>query len=236
MDMNATSASDLAAASSPGDAAPRRLVIRVKLISQPAPPASRRPSKRTLAFAIVAALVAAVALIWVATNALRNDRGQTSTTNTQVASQVRALETQQQSAAVEAPAGVASSVPTAPTPNAAARERSASEAAPQAAPPQALETAPPSPVHEVLPTVPQSALQTIRGTVRVTMRVALDQAGAVVSTTSEIPGPSRYFERLSREAAQKWTFTPSSTQSTREMLIRFHYTREGVTASAIAPE
>ncbi len=92
--------------------------------------------------------------------------------------------------------------------------------------------APPSPLNEVIPNVPQSALDTIRGTVRVAVRVTIDQEGTVVSAASEIPGPSRYFERLSLEAARNWTFTPTKSPEQRAMLVRFFYTREGPTARA----
>lgn len=93
---------------------------------------------------------------------------------------------------------------------------------------------PPTPINEVLPDPPQSALDTIRGTVRVAIRVTIDKDGNVLEATSEDPGPSRYFERLSLEAARKWTFTPVATQAQRAMLLRFHYTREGTTTSAEA--
>jgi TonB family protein len=101
---------------------------------------------------------------------------------------------------------------------------------------QAQPDAPLSPINEAIPSVPQSALQTIRGTVRVTIRVIIDKQGTVVAATSDIPGPSRYFERLSLEAARKWTFTPADTEDPRVMQVRFHYTREGVTARANPPQ
>jgi TonB family protein len=94
----------------------------------------------------------------------------------------------------------------------------------------------PLPINQVIPDVPQSALQTIRGTVRVTVQVSIDKAGAVLAVTSKVPGPSRYFERLSVEAARKWTFTPSAADEERTMMIRFHYTREGATAHPNLPE
>lgn len=93
-----------------------------------------------------------------------------------------------------------------------------------------------SPTHEVIPEAPRSALQTITGTIRVVIRVDIDKTGAVVATTSEVPGPSRYFERLAREAAMKWTFTPSSTSAPRVMWLRFYFKRQGVTAEATPPD
>ena len=97
--------------------------------------------------------------------------------------------------------------------------------------------APPSPVNEVIPTVPRSALDTIRGTIRVAVRVTIDSQGAVVDTTAEERGPSRYFERLSLEAAKHWIFTPAQLEDRRVMFVRFNFTRAGATATAsLAPK
>jgi TonB family protein len=85
---------------------------------------------------------------------------------------------------------------------------------------------------EVMPTVAQSALDTVRGTIRVALRVDIDREGAVVAVTSEEPGPSRYFERRCIDAAKKWAFAPAQTDEPRSMRIRFAITRSGVTASA----
>lgn len=88
----------------------------------------------------------------------------------------------------------------------------------------------PSPIDEVLPNPSGTALQTIRGTIRVSVRVTIDKQGTVIAATPEDPGPSRYFERLSVEAAKKWTFAPVNREAQRTMLLRFHFTREGATA------
>jgi hypothetical protein len=68
------------------------------------------------------------------------------------------------------------------------------------------------------------------------MRVTIDRDGKVTAVSTAAPGPSRYFERLSREAAHEWLFSPSATQDERTLLIRFHYTRDGVNAFVEAPE
>ena len=96
--------------------------------------------------------------------------------------------------------------------------------------------APPSAIDEVTPEVPQSALDTISGTVRVSVRVAIDNDGAVVDAVADDPGPSRYFERLSVAASKKWTFTSASSEEQRTMLVKFNFTREGVTAHASPDE
>lgn len=93
---------------------------------------------------------------------------------------------------------------------------------------------PPSPINEALPDVPQSALDTIRGTVRVSVRVTFDKQGTVVGAAAEDRGPSRYFERLAVETSKKWTFTPANSEERRTMLVRFNFTRAGVSAHAIS--
>jgi TonB family protein len=97
---------------------------------------------------------------------------------------------------------------------------------------EAKPATPPSPVAEVIPDVPQSALNTIRGTIRVTIRAIVDKDGKVLEATVQEQGASRYFARLALDASRKWTFAPSASQDRRVMQIRFYFKRGGVTASA----
>jgi TonB family protein len=126
--------------------------------------------------------------------------------------------------------------PDAPAPPAATKAAVASSAQPE---PRAVEPevrqepdAPPSPINEVIPEVPRSALETIRGTVRVSVRVAIDKQGKVVEAGTVERGPSRYFERLALEASKKWTFTPANSEARRMMLVRFNFTRAEASAHA----
>jgi len=89
-----------------------------------------------------------------------------------------------------------------------------------------------SPVNEVAPDVPKSALDTIRGTIRVVVRVTIDKQGAVSGVVTEERGPSRYFERLARDASRKWTFTPSKAEQPRTMQLQFNFRQDGATAQA----
>jgi TonB family protein len=89
-------------------------------------------------------------------------------------------------------------------------------------------------VNEVIPDVPSSASRTIRGRVRVSVRVIVEQDGTVFAALADDRGPSRYFERVAIDAAKKWTFAPAETEEQRLMLIRFTFTRQGTTASATA--
>jgi TonB family protein len=88
-------------------------------------------------------------------------------------------------------------------------------------------------LHEVIPEVPPSARRTIRGHLKVWVRVIIDSDGTVFAAEPDRAGPSRYFERLAIDAAKKWTFSPSSTPSQRLAQIRFEFTRDGTTGRAI---
>jgi len=61
---------------------------------------------------------------------------------------------------------------------------------------------------QVLPDVSQKARDTIRGRVRVAIKVHVDPAGAVSDAELDAPGPSKYFADLALQAARKWAFTP----------------------------
>jgi TonB family protein len=92
----------------------------------------------------------------------------------------------------------------------------------------------PAVVHEVIPDVPRHARQTIHGHVKVSVRVIVDKEGTVVAALVDDPGPSRYFERLAREAARKWTFPPADAEATRLKLVRFEFSRDGTKGHAVS--
>jgi serine/threonine protein kinase len=104
-----------------------------------------------------------------------------------------------------------------------------------AAPPDEAETETSSlsTTHEVIPSVPRGARLTIRGTVRVSVRVIVEQDGTVFAALTEESGPSRYFERLAIDAAKQWTFPRSDTAAQRLVLVRFAFSRDGTTARAV---
>jgi TonB family protein len=89
-------------------------------------------------------------------------------------------------------------------------------------------------VHEEIPEVPVRASRTIRGTVRVSVRVIVNDDGTVFAALTDERGPSRYFERLALEAAKKWTFTPADASDQRVVLIRFAFSRDTTTANAFS--
>jgi TonB family protein len=89
--------------------------------------------------------------------------------------------------------------------------------------------------HEVLPDVPLSARNTITGTVRVTVKVAVDASGAVSHASLASAGPSKYFADQALQAARKWTFTPPTVDGRTvpsEWSLRFEFKRNGTTAAA----
>jgi len=87
--------------------------------------------------------------------------------------------------------------------------------------------------HEEIPDVPWSARRTIRGHIKVWVRVMVDQDGSVFAAVADRSGPSSYFQRVAVEAAKKWTFPPADTPPRRMMQVRFDFTRDGATARAV---
>jgi len=86
--------------------------------------------------------------------------------------------------------------------------------------------------HEEIPDVPRHARATIRGLIKVAVRVTVDRSGNVVDETLENPGPSKYFARLATQAARKWKFAPADDQDSRRWLLRFEFSRGGATGHA----
>jgi TonB family protein len=64
-------------------------------------------------------------------------------------------------------------------------------------------------VQQVLPDAPQKARDTIRGKVRLRVKVNVDESGTVTQATLEAPGPSQYFADRTLKAAQLWKFAPT---------------------------
>ena len=91
-----------------------------------------------------------------------------------------------------------------------------------------------SPVlHEEIPAVSRRARDSIRGQIKVAVRVTVDRAGNVVAENLEVRGSSRYFARLATEAAKKWKFAPADNQNAREWSVQFEFSRSGVTGNAV---
>jgi TonB family protein len=186
---------------------------------------ARRPSHRR-AIPLTLGVVGAVALIWAGMAVVRTNPGPTSpaaevTRDADSETQIPTpLPTSSEPAPVVSNRPV--SLPVSSTSSAGSAEVEAA--------------ASPSEIHEVIPDVPRRASRTIRGHVRVSVRVIVDKEGTVFAALTDDPGPSRFFERLAIEAAKKWTFPPADTDAQRFMLVRFDFTRDGTTARARALE
>ena len=176
-----------------------------------------QPAKRNV-FPLMLGVVVVVALSWFGIRMLRSSPAPTPSAATQPTAEVA------RSAVAQSEAEPA--VRQQPTPR-PAPPASQTKSVPAAANAVA--------VHEVLPDVSSSARRSIRGTIRVSVRVIIEKDGTVFAALAENPGPSRYFERKAIEAAKKWTFTAADTDAQRIMLLRFNVTRDGATVRLVTP-
>jgi TonB family protein len=91
-------------------------------------------------------------------------------------------------------------------------------------------------LHQVLPTVPRKAKETIQGKVRVSVRVRVAPSGNVTGATLDSPGPSRYFAGLALQAARRWKFVPAKADG-REIAsawtLRFEFGRTGTKVTPV---
>jgi TonB family protein len=212
-----------------------RLVIRVVIPQEPAPQSANTSRLNARAIALALVVLAALTLTWVGFSLFSSDPPNVRVATETPAKPIAQSEIVDSVSGEAAPAAADQTPPESPTADSALAEHasstggSANEASKSPLAQQQIDASP-SPIDQVIPDVPRSALDTIRGTIRVGVQVSIDKGGNVLAATSKDPGPSRYFERLSLEAARKWTFTPSTSDKERIMLIRFHYTQEGATA------
>jgi TonB family protein len=92
----------------------------------------------------------------------------------------------------------------------------------------------------VLPDVLPTARESIRGQVNVRIRVTVDPRGHVSNATLDSPGPSRYFAKVTLEAAQQWSFKPAQVngQSVSSIwILQFQFTQAAteVTPVEVSP-
>jgi serine/threonine protein kinase len=111
---------------------------------------------------------------------------------------------------------------------------------PAVSPPAAVEnpkasTAASLPVlHQEIPDLSRSARESIRGVIKIAVRVIVDRSGNVVAATLDNRGSSKYFARAATDAAWKWKFAQATGQASRVWLLHFEFTRAGTTAHAAA--
>ena len=95
-------------------------------------------------------------------------------------------------------------------------------------------------VQQILPDAPQKAKDTIRGKVRVSIKVHVNESGTVTEASFAAPGPSQYFADRALKAAQLWKFTPAKLDGRNvpsDWLLRFEIdpASTNVSATQIAP-
>jgi hypothetical protein len=112
--------------------------------------------------------------------------------------------------------------------NTTPRPVEATDSAPAAAVPESTG------IHQEIPEVPPHARRTIRGHVKVTVRLIVDKDGAVFAALVDHPGPSKYFEHLALDAAKKWTFPAVDTEDSRLELVQFDFTSQGTTGQVVS--
>jgi TonB family protein len=91
-------------------------------------------------------------------------------------------------------------------------------------------------LHQALPVVPRSALDTIRGAVRVGVRVQVDGSGKVVGVDLDSAGPSKYFANLAMKAARDWQFAPAKANgqnTSSEWILRFEFAQDGTKVTPV---
>jgi TonB family protein len=226
MESQSQASSVAAAKSQSGTPSAPRLVIRVKIISKGPP---RAPVRRRLSRGAQLLILGAVAVLlsWVAISVFR-----TEPTSAPAATEGAPNSKSQSPARVPAPIEAAPVVSDEPLPKPATETAETRSAELKSVESEVRKQPDASPSLEVIPNVPRSARETIRGTVRVSVRVIVDKEGTVLVATADDPGPSRYFERLAIQASKKWTFAPADAEEQRIMLVRFNFTRAGTTARA----
>jgi TonB family protein len=89
-------------------------------------------------------------------------------------------------------------------------------------------------VHQVLPEVPQSARNTITGTVKVSVQVDVDSSGKVTAAKFKSSGPSKYFAGLAMKAAERWEFSApviDGKTTNSSWVLQFRFKRTSTQAS-----
>ncbi|HEX9111615.1 MAG TPA: TonB family protein [Terriglobales bacterium] len=90
-------------------------------------------------------------------------------------------------------------------------------------------------LQRVMPRVSPGAQNTIRGTIRIVVKVDVDATGNVTQARLQTAGPSKYFARLALEAARDWKFKPvlaNGQAVASEWVVRFGLSRHGTEGSA----
>jgi TonB family protein len=214
---------------------PKPLVSKPQLLVREVPdratPPEKSPKQRSFVPAIAVLSMAAVVAAWVGLHVLSS---RTSLQRAAPAAAPPAAASQNPGTFLPAPPGAA--VPSSSAKSADPKsEPSRLVSRPSGQPAQPSANRLPSVLHEEIPDVSRRTRDSIRGHIKVAVRVTVDSSGNVVDETLENPGPSKYFARLATEAARKWKFAPADDHDSRKWLLQFEFTRGGATGRATVP-
>jgi hypothetical protein len=92
----------------------------------------------------------------------------------------------------------------------------------------------PTVLHHELPELSRTARESIRGVIKIAVRVIVDRSGNVVAAALDSRVQSKYFARETIAAAKKWRFAPTSDRASEVWRLDFELTRAGTTANATA--
>ncbi len=146
--------------------------------------------------------------------------------------------------AASAPPAAAAASP-AQAPSTAPAPVAAAPSTPAAAPPQSQSaakqpsgsvTAKGAVAQQVEPDILPSALRTISGTVKASVRVDVDAAGNVTDSGFESAGPSKYFANKALDAARSWKFTPAQVNGqavASSWILHFDFKQSGVSVDPV---
>lgn len=214
-------------------------VVRVsKSTESPEAPIQAKPSadrspRGTFAIPIVAIAAVALVMVFAASNLFHRPRNASPEPAASVVAQpkmqpkskpLEPSKTTEKLIAKRSNSSPATSVAAATAPPGAAMKRASGEFAGGAV------------VHQALPAVPQSALNTIRGAVKVGVRVQVDASGKVVGVDLDSPGPSKYFANLATKAARDWQFAPAKAggqNASSEWILRFEFAQDGTKVTPV---
>ena len=93
-----------------------------------------------------------------------------------------------------------------------------------------VRTGEPGVLHRVLPSVGREARASIRGTVRVDVKMTVNGSGKVTDAQFNTAPRSAFFAKITLKAAREWEFRPGE-EGTR--LVRFEFTNAEVRAKVL---
>jgi TonB family protein len=89
---------------------------------------------------------------------------------------------------------------------------------------------------QVLPDISDKSRSTIRGTVKVIVKVRVDSSGNVTTAELAATGPSRFFADAALDAAHRWDFAPAKVDGHNvpsEWLLHFNFTQVDTTVTPL---